>query len=351
MSAELSWASFRAGEAPLLLRQLAAGEPTTVELRQAGASRVFLLGEGQLLGFASTHPQEQLVPHASVEDQAAVAAQALARLCAADGQWCKSSSPPAGSRPISLDSVLLEAIRRTTDVRPLLELLGAHRPFQRRATTLPSRLPLAPLESFLWERLAEPKTLAELQTMLPEEAQALARAFAGLVCLGLLAPVTEPKVQEKPRFPPANPVLRERLARIAKEGGLPEADYQRTISEKEMEQAQREKEQALQILAQGGDERLAFKLLSRAASILPDPVSLVRLAEIEATNPLWRERALAHLRQALEIDPRYTPAWLALANYWGLRGDTGKQRRCLENILKYEPQNRAVQEALAHLGS
>jgi tetratricopeptide (TPR) repeat protein len=347
VGAEVSWERFLPGEAPLLLRKLASGEATALEFQQAAGSRVFLLGQGQLLGFASTHPQEQLSPELPAEAQAAVAAQALARLAGAEGRWCRGAANPPATAPIPLDRVILEALCRITDVGPVLELLGAQRPFVRQ--TLPSELPLSPLEAFLWERLAQPMTLAELQKLAPEQAQPLARAFAGLACLGVLAPLAPPPAKEKPRFPPANPALRERLARIAKEGGLSVADYQRTISEEEMEQAHRDKEQALQILAQGGDERQAFKLLSRAVSILPDPTSLVRLAEIEVTNPLWRERALAHLKQALEMDPRCTPAWLALANYWGLRGDTGKQRRCLENILKYDPQNRDVREALAHL--
>jgi tetratricopeptide (TPR) repeat protein len=168
--------------------------------------------------------------------------------------------------------------------------------------------------------------------------------------LGLLRPADRPAPkEEKPLFPPANPVLRRRLAQIAKEGGLPTGDYERVISEEELAQAQQDKQLALQILAQGGDERQAVRLLTQAVSILPDPHSLVRLAEIEVANPLLRQRALAHLKQALEMEPRFTPAWLALANYWGLRGDVGKQKRCLENILKYDPQNREVREALLHL--
>jgi Tfp pilus assembly protein PilF len=63
-------------------------------------------------------------------------------------------------------------------------------------------------------------------------------------------------------------------------------------------------------------------------------------------HPSTTPQALEHLREAVAINPIYTVAWLALANYWGARGETAKQRRCLEKILAYDAKNHDVREAL-----
>lgn len=344
--------SFRAGQAPIVLHREGAGSRVAVEFLQAGAKRTFLVGEGRLLGFASTHPQEQLAETPQEGEAVSMAASALARLIPSPGEYrladSEFSGPPLA---VPLPSVIMEALRRALEVAPVLELLGSDRPFTRVIPSLPAYLTLAPVESFVWERLKEAKTLSQLKALLPEQSQAIARAFAGLACAGFLQPAEQPPQRpgQAPRFPPASPQLRERLAKIARAGGLQVFAEDRELTQEELEKAHEDKEKALALLAQGGDERQAVRLLSRAVSILPDPQSLVRLAEVEVANPMWRERALAHLKQALEMDPKFTPAWLALANYWALRGDVGKQRRCLENILKYDPQNRDVREALAHL--
>jgi tetratricopeptide (TPR) repeat protein len=117
-------------------------------------------------------------------------------------------------------------------------------------------------------------------------------------------------------------------------------------SESDIERAQANKERARQILDSGGDARLAVRLLSDAVEVIPDAVSLTLLADLETANPLWRQRALDHLKHAVAIDPKYTPAWLAIANYWSLRGQSDKQVRCLQKILSYEPANNDVREAL-----
>lgn len=323
-----------------------------MELIQTGTRRTFVVGEGQLWGFASTHPQEQLPETPQEGDALSVPASALARSIPNPGEYRLADQEPPGSFPaVPVSAVILEALRRTLDVAPVLELLGSQRAFLRATSSVPSQVTLAPAESFVWEQLKTPKTLSQLKALLPEQSQALARAFAGLACAGLLQPADQapPPRSQTPRFPPANPELRERLAKIARAGGLEVFAEDRELTQEELEKAHEDKEKALALLAEGRDERQAVRLLSRAVSVLPDPHSLVRLAEVEVANPLWRERALTHLKQALEMDPKYTPAWLALANYWALRGDVAKQRRCLENILKYDPQNRDVREALLHL--
>ena len=113
-----------------------------------------------------------------------------------------------------------------------------------------------------------------------------------------------------------------------------------------LEQAAEQKRQARELLSSDGDPRIAHRMLSRAVEAAPDADSLVLLAEIEVANPLWRQKALDHLKQALEIEPRLTSAWLGLGNYWSLRGQPDKQCRCLEKILSYDPNNREVRSAL-----
>ena len=112
------------------------------------------------------------------------------------------------------------------------------------------------------------------------------------------------------------------------------------------EQAAEDKRKAREVLDSGGDARLAYRLLSQAVEAAPDADSLVLMAEIEVANPLWRQRALDHFKQALDIEPRLTAAWLGLGNYWSLRGQPEKQCRCLEKILVYDPNNREVRSAL-----
>lgn len=341
---------FRAGQAPFLLQRQAQAGGVAVELVASGVTRTFTLAEGKVVGFSSSYPEEKLKPGDDRAEASLLPVLALARLVAASGEYrVLEPKAPAVSLALPLAWVTLEALRRTQDVSPVLALLGTERKFVRAKGALAPNLTLAPVEAFAWEQFQSPLTLGALQRLLPEQTQTLSRAFAGLVCAGLLVPADTPPKPEQSRFPPANPQLRERLARIAREGGLPAVETSREPSEEELDQAQRDKEQALALLAQGGDERQAVRLLSRAVSVLPDPHSLVRLAEVEVANPMWRQRALAHLKQALEMEPTFTPAWLALANYWALRGDTEKQRRCLESILKYDPQNRDVREALLHL--
>jgi len=102
-------------------------------------------------------------------------------------------------------------------------------------------------------------------------------------------------------------------------------------------------------LREGGDPREALKLLSRAVEVAPDPDSLTVLAELEIHNPLWRPRALERLKQATTMAPQHTNAWLALANYWSLRLQPDKQRRCLEKVLSYEPRNEEARKTLEML--
>ena len=90
-------------------------------------------------------------------------------------------------------------------------------------------------------------------------------------------------------------------------------------------------------------ERLLAEIAGKKRNPMP---ALTVLAELEMHNPLWRPRALERLKQATAMAPKHTSAWLALANYWSLRLQPDKQRRCLERILSYEPLNREARQTL-----
>lgn len=94
------------------------------------------------------------------------------------------------------------------------------------------------------------------------------------------------------------------------------------------------------------DLRRAAKLLEELVARIPDPEALLMLAKIELERPSTQPQALEHLRQATVANPQLTEAWLLLANYWSLRGQPEKQKRCLEKVLSYDPRNRDARDAL-----
>ena len=95
-----------------------------------------------------------------------------------------------------------------------------------------------------------------------------------------------------------------------------------------------------------GELRKARLMLEQLVERSPDADALVTLATLEIDNPRRQSDALEHLKRALALAPQHTEGWLLLANYWGLRGQTDKQKRCLEKILSYEKANRDVRDAL-----
>jgi Tfp pilus assembly protein PilF len=103
-------------------------------------------------------------------------------------------------------------------------------------------------------------------------------------------------------------------------------------------------------LIEKGDFRKARLMLEEIVKGSPDAEALLLLAQLEIDNPKRAAAALEHLKQAVVIAPEYTEAWLTLANYWGLRGQADKQRRCLEKVLMYNPANKDVRMALELLG-
>ncbi len=95
-----------------------------------------------------------------------------------------------------------------------------------------------------------------------------------------------------------------------------------------------------------GELRKARLMLEQLVEQAPDAEALVTLATLEIDNPKRQPDALDHLKRALELAPQHTEAWLLLANYWGLKGQADKQRRCLEKILTYDKANRDARDAV-----
>jgi Tfp pilus assembly protein PilF len=107
--------------------------------------------------------------------------------------------------------------------------------------------------------------------------------------------------------------------------------------------------EAARNLINTGEYRRARLMLEDLVKRAPDGDSLLLLAQLELENPKRHPSALEHLRLAVVMAPQNTEAWLTLANYWSTRGQSDKQRRCLEKILAYEPANHDVRDALEML--
>lgn len=97
--------------------------------------------------------------------------------------------------------------------------------------------------------------------------------------------------------------------------------------------------------------RRAARLLEEFVTRIPDPEALLILAKIELERPATQVQALEHLRLATVGNPQLTEAWLLLANYWSLRGQPEKQKRCLEKVLSYDPRNRDARDTIELLAT
>lgn len=103
--------------------------------------------------------------------------------------------------------------------------------------------------------------------------------------------------------------------------------------------------QARKLMSQN-DFGPAAELLDQAVRVMPEPETLLLLAQVEFRNPMWAQRALDRLRHAVALNPKFTKGWLELANYWGMRGQADRQKQCLEKILSYDPGNKDARAAL-----
>jgi Tfp pilus assembly protein PilF len=122
------------------------------------------------------------------------------------------------------------------------------------------------------------------------------------------------------------------------------ADQQRQRARRELARANLQRAEAL---VRAGDFGAAVQLLGEAVRAEPTADSLLMLARLELRNPMWANRVLGHLREAIAIEPQHTDAWLELAAFWGKKGQKERQRQCLEKIVAYDPGNPDATRALA----
>jgi hypothetical protein len=253
-------------------------------------------------------------------------------------------SLPADALAVDYEPLALftAAVRRAPDTGQLERLTGGDRTWATSPDTAQAagEYEIGALEKVLLVQLASPRTLDELKAAAPQQPRDVARALICLTIQGLAFESSNPQAAAQqaaePAFPPANPRLRELLTQI-------EPKPRRKVAGPS---ASRGADQPIDT-----DQAEAHKLLAKAVEVVADASALTVLAELEMHNPLWRPRALDRLKQAVAIDPRYTGAWFALANYWSLRLEPDKQRRCLEKILLYEPGNREARHTLDLLGA
>lgn len=95
-----------------------------------------------------------------------------------------------------------------------------------------------------------------------------------------------------------------------------------------------------------GEARKALKFFELSAEQDLTAEALTLMAGVEMRWPGLRPQALEHLKQAVALAPQCTEAWLLLAEFWAGRGEKEKQRRCLDKILTYDPDNAEAQRAL-----
>jgi hypothetical protein len=253
----------------------------------------------------------------------------------------------------SPEPLFVLAARRVHETGQIERAVGGERRWMAvpNAASWDGDVELEGLERYLLLRLTKPAAAFELGAALSESAGQVSRALATLVILGLVRELTSSATSagRADFYPRANPHLKELLMQI-------DPDPKRTLARRtetgeilDSHTAEEQKQQALTLLREGGDERRAHKMLLAAVEVVPDAASLTVLAELEMHNPLWRARALERLKQAVAMSPQYTVAWLALANYWSLRMQPDKQRRCIEKILAYDPNNREAKSVVALL--
>ena len=155
------------------------------------------------------------------------------------------------------------------------------------------------------------------------------------------------------QLPPASPKVKERLTRL-EEGenhGPDGADTGVTLFADNPTRRKGEafRRTALRMLAAGEDEKAAYRLLTRAASLAPSAGVMVDLARCEIRFEHWHARVVEHLKRALQLDPRCEEAWQLLAEYWALRRQPDKYRRTLERWLAAVPDSAAARDELIRL--
>lgn len=377
-----------AGQVPLLLTQLPEGR---IRVAQRGVNRFLWFQQGRIKAVTSSIDDERfggwlvarnVLPWVEVRDALAakprdtrlgrylvsthmldeetirqelhtLTVTLAGRMLFEAGEYAGDNDQPIAPDASTIDctpnALFLLATRRVQDTGQFDRLLGGKRLWIAHSSAAggTAGVDLSPLEAFVLGQLKSPKSLDDLRAAAPDFPKEVGRALACMVAGGL-AQDCKAGSHITSSLPAANPKLRALLAEIDP-APLASDEASGPISDDEISQAESDKRRAKLMLQAGGDSRGAHKLLAKAVEVRADADSLVTLAEIELANPLWRQRALDRLKQAVALNPKCTAAWLALANYWGTRGQVDKQRRCLERILEYEPMNDVVRETLSSL--
>jgi|GEM_PF-1206051 len=282
---------------------------------------------------------------------------------------------PAGTETVhrSVRAFFAAGVRRVGDVEVLQRILGEGRRWEAAAATVATDtgFELSTFERFVFSHLTPAKTLDSLRTLAPDQFAETVRALAVLVATGLATPQRKPssvvetvgqldhessarpaRAKERP-LPPASPRVKELLARLEEIELQAMAAYsadsvqpQKTPTRRKGEALRRT---ALRMLADGDDEKAAYRLLTRAANLAPSAAVLVDLARFEIQHERWHPRVVEHLKRALQMDPACEDAWSLLAEYWELRRQEEKLRRTVERWLAANPDSTAAQERLEKL--
>lgn len=273
----------------------------------------------------------------------------------------------------SLRALFAAGVRRVSDIEELERLLGEGGRWQAASATvgIDKGFELSSFERFVLDQLSPAKTLDNLRIVAPDQYGESVRALAVLVVTGLATALrrpssavetavhheseltSQPTPASERQLPPASPRVKELLARLEEIERQAMARYSDEAPQLTQTPARRKGEAfrrtALRMLADGEDEKAAYRLLTRAANLAPSAGVLVDLARFEIQHERWHPRVVEHLKRALQMDATCEDAWSLLADYWGLRRQEDKQRRTVQRWLKANPNSAAAREKLALL--
>lgn len=154
----------------------------------------------------------------------------------------------------------------------------------------------------------------------------------------------------------ADPASRERYDRVMRTLKAGRSALEEDLHEERVEAARRAREELIEAntrraaeFLRDGEVYQAIQLLEQVCDLDPTPQRLVQLAKLLVRNPLWAKQTLAVLRKALEADPKFTDAWVELAEFWRRRSNRELQRKALERALATEPENERAQASYRQL--
>ncbi len=300
-----------------------------------------------------------------------------AKIVVAEGSFEAESGVtlPSGTETVdrSPRALFAAGVRRVLDLDVLEHLLGGGARWEAAAATVGSDKGFEPstVERFVLSHLTPAKTLDNLRAVAPDQFSETVRALAVLVVTGLATPQRKPSsvvetvahLESEPvrqssrphecRLPPASPRVKALLARLEEIDLQAIARYSANSSPSQETPTRRKGEAfrrtALRMLADGEDEKAAYRLLTRAANLAPSAAVLVDLARFEIQHERWHSRVVEHLKRALQMDASCEDAWSLLAEYWALRHRQDKLRRTLERWLTANPNSTAARAKLEQM--